>query len=112
MKEKAKQFVEDCRRKGWHVYMPQDRAIITIGKNIKKDDLEAYSIADSEYFSLISHVPRTSPGSDWGTTGDGVGGLSAMKRGEYVLNRSGVSIRFLTAVRKYLIEHPDLNIEI
>jgi hypothetical protein len=112
MKEKAKQFVEMVRNKGWHVYLPNDRPIITIGKQIKQGSEEEFAKADSEYFYLISQVPTTTPGSMWGTDGGGCGAISAINRGEFIMNRSGVSKRFVKAVREYLLQHPDLNIEI
>jgi hypothetical protein len=110
MKEQAKKFIEECREQGWYVRLPNDRPIITIGKHIKKDCSDSFCDADSEYFSLISLVPTTGSGSIWGTDGGGVGAIAAMRDGEFIMNRSGVSKRFAKAVREYLLQHPDLNI--
>jgi hypothetical protein len=55
-------------------------------------------------------VPTTGSGSIWGTDGGGVGAIAAMRNGEFIMNRSGVSKRFAKAVREYLLQRPDLNI--
>lgn len=109
-KEQVKEFVDYTRSQGWSILLPNDRPIVTIFKSFSKESVEEYSAADSEYFDILAMVPTTSPGSMWGTDGGGVGGISALNRGEFIMNKSGVSKRFTTALRKYLLNHPDLNI--
>jgi len=53
-----------------------------------------------EYDSILSHVPRTSAGSTWGTDGGGMGGVHAMNTGLFKMNMSGGSKRVLGAISK------------
>jgi hypothetical protein len=53
-----------------------------------------------EYFSILGLLPTTSPGSIWGTDGGGIGALSAMKSGTFVMNKSGGSKRVLKVLAK------------
>jgi hypothetical protein len=53
-----------------------------------------------EYYSILGILPSTGPGSIWGTTGDSVGALSAMKTRKFVANKSGGSKRVLNALVK------------
>lgn len=112
MKEKAKMFVEMARGMGWCVQLPNDRNVITIFKHFAKDSNDGYVKCDGEYYDILDEVPTTGPGSVWGTDGSGVGAISALNRGRFVMNKSGVSKRFCKAVREYIISAPDLNIEV
>jgi hypothetical protein len=112
MKEKAKMFVDITRGMGWCVQLPNDRGIITIFKHFKKDSNDAYVKCDREYCDILDEVPTTGSGSVWGTDGSGAGAIYALKQGCFVMNKSGVSKRFCKAVREYIINTPDLNIEV
>jgi hypothetical protein len=72
--------------------------IVTITKCFMADSNDEFCKADSEYYSILGLLPQTSPGSVWGTDGSGIGALSAIKTGRFVMNKSGVSKRVL----KYL----------
>lgn len=99
-KESAEKILSLCSEYGWK---PEVRgAILTITKYIKAGSTESFCKADSEYYSILSYLPTTSPGSMWGTDGGGVGALSAMKSGVFVMNKSGGSKRVLKAIEKML----------
>ena len=95
-KELAKKFKESCENQGWDYFVRG--SILSITKSIRSR--EDFVKADSEYYFLLGIAPTTSPGSIWGTDGSGVGALSAMKSGLFVMNKSGVSKRFLSALMK------------
>ena len=63
--------------------------ILTLMKDIATNDSESFNRADSTYFSVMAKLPVTRPGSTWGTDGGSVGGLSAMRSGRFVMNKSG-----------------------
>jgi len=92
-KEIAQKIVDVAKELGWNVQVRGD--ILTITKNIRRNDNDDFVRADMEYYSIIGLLPRTQPGSDWGTTGDGCGALSALANGKFVVNRSGGSKRVL-----------------
>lgn len=112
MKEKAKKFVEYTRSMGWCVQLPNDRNIITIFKHFEKGSNDHYVRCDQEYDDILDLIPTTTYGSVWGTDGSGVGAISALKHGCFVMNKSGVSKRFCKAVGEYIISTPDLNLDI
>ncbi len=96
--DSAKQIFETCERLGWNFQVRGQ--ILTITKEIQPNNNSDFCKADSEYYFILSLLPRTSPGSDWGTDGGGIGALSAMKNGLFVMNRSGGSLRVLKALAK------------
>jgi hypothetical protein len=57
---------------------------------------------DMTAFSVLTLLKRTEPGSDWGTDGGSIGGLTAINGGHFVMNRSGGSKRILAALEKML----------
>lgn len=97
-KEIAQKIVDVANELGWKVQVRG--AILTITKNIRRNDNDDFVRADMEYYSIIGLLPRTQPGSDWGTDGGGIGALSAINNGLFVMNRSGGSVRVLNALRK------------
>lgn len=108
--EQVKEFVAECRNRDWCVEIPQKDDVIRIFKYFQSKDVDQFVKADSEYYNLLSMIPQKYPGSIWGTDGGGVGAFSAIQSGVFKMNKSGVSKRFTKALRKYLIETPDLNI--
>lgn len=76
--------------------------ILKIKKRITPNDNESFVRADSEYGSILELLPTTSPGSVWGTDGGGIGALSAMNSGVFVMNKSGGSKRVLTQLAKLI----------
>lgn len=72
---------------GWR-YSVSD-GILTIVKDITPNDNAAFVRADGEYYSILGLLPRSSPGSMWGTDGGGAGAEVAMKTGKFIMNKSG-----------------------
>ena len=74
---------------------------LTITKRFTPGSLEGFRDCDMMYYSVFEHLPRTSPGSDWGTDGgSGIGGMTALAHGVFRMNRSGGSKRVLAALAK------------
>jgi hypothetical protein len=81
--------------------------ILTIVRQFEVNNLKQFADCDMSYYSVLGCLPRTKSGSDWGTDGGGIGALSAMRSGTFVMNRSGGSVRVLRAVEKILAESPE-----
>jgi hypothetical protein len=96
--EIAKQIADKCASLGWEYVVNGD--ILTIHKFFEPNNNSAFCKADSEYYFILSLLPRTKPGSDWGTDGSTVGSLSAIKNGHFIMKRSGGSSRVLKALAK------------
>jgi hypothetical protein len=73
---------------------------LTITKKFPAGSLEGFRDCDMMYGSVLDHLPRTGAGSDWGTDGGGIGGMSALAHGVFRMNRSGGSKRVLAALAK------------
>lgn len=96
----AIKILETAKELGWEVAI-RGNSIMTITKTgINTND--DFVRADMEYYSILSLLPSTSPGSVWGTDGGGIGALSAMKTRVFTMNKSGGSKRVLSALRKLL----------
>jgi len=95
-KEVALSIKETAVRLGWTVEVRGP--ILTIKKPIS--GREEFVTADMEYYSILGLLPQTSPGSIWGTDGGGIGAVSAMSNGLFVMNKSGGSKRVLNALAK------------
>lgn len=76
--------------------------ILTVSKRITPGDNASFADADMSVYSVLELLPRTSPGSDWGTDGGSIGGMTAMQTGRFVMNRSGGSARILKALASIL----------
>lgn len=96
-KEVAAKITETCERYGWTFSVRG--SIFEIQKQIPVNDNDAFVRADMEYYSILELLPSTSAGSVWGTDGGGIGALSAMKNGRFVMKKSGGSKRVLNALR-------------
>lgn len=98
---KAKSIAQDIHDKatslGW-TYLVRGN-VLTIRKDIDSDN-ESFVKADMEYYDILSLAPQTEPGSMWGTDGGGIGALSALKSNVFVMNKSGISKRVLSALKK------------
>jgi len=94
----AKQIADKCYELGWEWYVRGN--IFTITKKIQPNNNDDFNTADMEYYTILSMLPTTSPGSSWGTEGGGIGAYSAIKDGLFKMNKSGGSKRVLTALRK------------
>lgn len=99
-KEIAEQIKLQAEKLNWHIEIRN--SVLTIKKYIPFDDNDAFCRADSEYYSILGLLPTTQPGSIWGTDGSGIGALSAIKSGVFVMNKSGGSKRILSALSKII----------
>ena len=79
-----------------------ENGFIELAKNFTPNDQEAYAQAESDV-SIIYSIPQTSQGSTWGTTGDGVGGYSALIHGRMEINRTGCSKLFVKKLAKIMM---------
>ena len=94
----AQAFIDACNRDGWTWRVRG--SILTITKQFMSQSTSDFADCDMGYGSILALAPRTRPGSDWGTDGGGIGALSALSSGVFMMNRSGVSKRFLNALSK------------
>jgi len=94
----AQEFVNLCNKYGW-TYEVRG-SILTIRKQFTPGSNLEFSECDMMYSSILDLVPRTRPGTDWGSDGGGIGGLSAIQTGHFVMNRSGGSKRILNAIAR------------
>lgn len=94
----AQEIQAKCQQLGWTFEVRG--SILTITKRIQAGSQSDFVTADSEYYWILSLLPSTSAGSIWGTDGGGVGALSAMGKGLFVMNKSGGSVRVLNALKK------------
>ena len=99
--EIAQQVVTLCNSLGWEIKNVSSD-VFKIQKRILSNSNDSFSKADSEYFSILCLIPKTSPGSIWGTDGGSIGALSAMSSGIFSINMSGCSIRVLNAIKKII----------
>ena len=74
--------------------------VLSVRKRFTPGDKMAYTCAESEANTLLGMVPRTEPGSTWGTDGGSVGGAIGLQGGYMELNRSGCSKRVIKAIQK------------
>ena len=97
-KEIANQILTTAKRLNWSVEVRG--SILTIKKQITSKD--NFCVADMEYYAILSLLPSTSAGSEWGTDGSGVGAITAMRTGVFTMNKSGGSKRVLSALAKII----------
>lgn len=76
--------------------------ILTVSKRVIPGNNGSFAEADMSVYSVLELLPRTSPGSDWGTDGGSIGGMVAMQTGYFSMNRSGGSVRILKALSSIL----------
>lgn len=94
----AEEFVHACNKYGW-TYEVRG-SILTIHKRFTAGSNMGFTECDMLYSDILSLVPRTRPGSDWGTDGGGIGGITAVQSGHFVMNRSGGDKRILKALAR------------
>ena len=100
MKTTASEFLAFCKANGW---VPSVRnEVVTVTATFEPQNLAQFNNLDMSYWLVLSHVPRTRPGSMWGTDGGGMGAVAALRTGRFTMNVSGVSKRFLNQLAKEL----------
>jgi hypothetical protein len=97
-KEIALQIKDTATHLGWTIEISGN--IIRISKPINSND--DFNRADGEYYSILGLLPQTTPGSTWGTDGSGIGAISAMRNGLFMMHKSGGSKRVLGALAKII----------
>lgn len=96
----AQKILDAAKEKGFEVGVRGD--ILTISKDFTPGDADAFRKCDMTYFGVLCLLKRSRPGSDWGTDGGSVGGLSAIQNGLFVMNRSGGNKNVLRALSKLI----------
>lgn len=97
-KQVAAEIKSMADRLGWIVSIRNE--VLSISKQI--NGMDEFVKADGEYYSILGLLPQTSAGSSWGTDGGGVGAISALNKGVFVMNKSGGSKRVLSALAKLI----------
>jgi len=82
----AEALVDKAHLYGWNVAVRRN-TILEITKRIS--GLDEFTTADMEYGSILDSVP-SGCGSTWGTDGGGIGGMTALNTGLFVMKKSGV----------------------
>lgn len=95
--ETALKILAVAKEYGWNVNVRGSILTITKSGINSTDD---FVRADMEYYSILGLLPSTSAGSVWGTDGGGVGAIYAMSNRVFTMNKSGGSVRVLSALRK------------
>ena len=98
--ETARKILDAAAKYGFSVEVRG--SILTVSKSFTPNDVDAFRDCDMSYYSVLGELPRTQPGSDWGTDGGGIGGIVALNEGYFKMNRSGGSKRVLNALVKML----------
>jgi len=96
----AARIVEVAAENGFTVSIRN--GIFVIRQNFKPSDIEAFVKCDALAYDVLSLLPRTRGGSDWGTDGGSVGGHIALSTGVFSMNRSGGSPKVLDALAKII----------
>jgi len=94
----ARNIKEMADRLGWTINVRG--SILTIYKTFTPGNNDELVTADMEYGSILGLLPRSRPGSDWGTDCGGMGSIEALKTGHFTMNKSGGNKRVLNALAK------------
>lgn len=76
--------------------------VLTVHKSFAPGSKDGFCECDMMYGSVLGLLPRSTPGSEWGTDGGGIGGMVALNSGRFKMNKSGGSKRVLKALAKML----------
>ena len=97
-------FIAMLKKYGWDFNLQGMRGdTITISKRINKNDNDAFAQADGEYYFILSELPAVkSKSSTWGTDGGGIGALTAVKRGRFVMNKSSIRKNIVAELQRRL----------
>jgi hypothetical protein len=96
----ARNVIEAAATRGWKISISGE--IFSASKTFTPQSRSEYLTADQEYYSILSLIPKTRPGSIWGSTSDGIGGHVALGKGFYQINMSGGSKLVLKEIKKLL----------
>lgn len=88
-----------CKAHGFLYSLSDTR--VRIEKAFTPGDMDAFTACDMFAGDVLALVPLKG-GSVWGTDGGSVGGYSALKSGQFVMNKSGEGgKRFINALRTW-----------
>lgn len=74
--------------------------VVTAHKTFTPGDTSEYCKAETDVSIVLSKVPRSNPGSVWGTDSGSVGGAIGCKNGLMELNKSGCNKNVLRELAK------------
>ena len=74
---------------------------VKLAKNFTPNDKGAYCLAEDNAYRILDLAPRTAAGSIWGSDSGSIGGAIAISSGKFVMNKSGVSSRFVKTLSKF-----------
>ena len=97
--QQAQKLLNTAKELGFTIEV-RNGSILTASKRITPGNPASFADADMSVYSVLECLPRTSPGSDWGTDGGSIGGMSAMNTGNFFMHRSGGSKQVLKALAK------------
>lgn len=97
-KDQALAFKTLCLKYGWSFNASRDN-VLEITKQIVPGCKQSFCNADMEYSSILDLAPLKG-GSVWGTDGGGVGGMVAMRTGQFSIKKSGKAQSFMKELRK------------
>jgi len=98
--EQVEKFLGLALRHGFVVDASRP-SVLRISKRFAPGDSQAFDDADMMAYGILDEAPLRG-GSVWGTDGGSIGGMSGMRNGQYVLNKSGNAASFMKALKKTL----------
>lgn len=98
--EIAAEIIAAAKEYGFGLEVSSRLDIVTVTAEFEPGDTAAYVRCDGTAYNVLRHAPQTYPGTTWGTDGASVGGAAGLSGGYFRLNKSGISKRVLTALRK------------
>lgn len=99
-KVQAQEFVNKALEHGFRVVVASD-SVVRITKSFAPNDADAFVQCDMFAGSVLAYAPLRG-GSVWGTDGGSVGGMVALKSGEFVMNKSGSGSLFMKALKQII----------
>ena len=74
---------------------------IKLTKTFAANDTSAYCAAEDNAYKVLSLAPQRTDGSIWGSDSGSIGGMMALRSGNFRMNKSGVSTRFTKVLNKF-----------
>lgn len=94
----ASEFIAKAKELGFSYCI--SGCIVKVNKNFTPRDPAAFGKAESNANTLLSIIPRSSPGSIWGTDGSSVGGFLGFEQGYMELCKSGCNKNILKEINR------------
>lgn len=96
----AQAILDEARRLGFQVLPGHTLDVLTVETTFTPNDSDAYLKAESDASQLLRMIRMVRPGTVWGTDSASVGGHAGLTGGYVRMNKSGVELRVLNALRK------------